>query len=84
MPTYILDNVNSGNEIKNPKIKIKTQNDDWEGNASFEVVMSMAPLLSTRAASVSITLDGFTYIDSWTRDEATEWVMAELGKKEKK
>lgn len=80
MANYIFTEVNGASRIKNPKVTISGVNDDFNGNCSFDVTLSVSPLLSTKSASFVISLDGFTYSGDWTRSEATAWVNNELSK----
>jgi len=68
-------------EIKNPQINVVGVNDDFNGTASVDVLLSLGSAQS-KAAKFVVTLDGFTYNDEWLKDEVEAWVTNELKKYE--
>jgi hypothetical protein len=62
-------------EIDNPSVEVVKVSDDIK-----EKTCSVSILLTTDTAKFGVTLDGFTYSDTWEDAEVYAWVENELKK----
>lgn len=62
-------------EIDNPTVAVMAVADNLK-----EKVCSVSILLTTETAKFGVTLDGFTYSDTWEDAEVYAWVENELKK----
>jgi uncharacterized protein YlxP (DUF503 family) len=64
-------------EIDNPTVAVMAVADNLK-----EKVCSVSILLTTETAKFGVTLDGFTYVDTWEDADIYAWVDNELKKYE--
>jgi len=64
-------------EIIDPNIEVQAVNDSVK-----EKTCSVNLLLTTDSAKFGVTLNGFTYAETWEDEDIYEWVSAELKKYE--
>ena len=62
-------------EIDNPSVEVVKVSDDIK-----EKTCSVSILLTTDSVDFGVTLDGFTYSDTWEDAEVYAWVENELTK----
>lgn len=71
--TYIFEQFKT--EITDPTINVVSVNDNLATKeCSIEIV------LSTENAKFGVTLNGFTYVETWEDKDIQEWVIEELNK----